>query len=62
MQDGENILGEFLLGAVTVSSENHDLSAVSLNLPFDEVEPEPGKAVLVGNHKPELISAVQPFQ
>ena len=62
MQDGENILGEFLLGAVIISVENHDLSTISLNLPFDEVEPESGKPVPVGNHKPELISAVQPFQ
>ena len=58
MQDGENILGEFLLGAVIVSAENHDLPAVSLNLPPDEVESKWGKAVFVGNHKTELNSSV----
>ena len=62
MQDGENILGEFLLGAVIVTAENQDFSAVSFNLPPDEVKSESGKPVLVGNHKLELISSVQPFQ
>ena len=62
MEDGENILGEFLLGAVIVSAENHDLAAVSLNLPPDEVESKSRKAVFVGNHKTELSSSVQSFQ
>jgi hypothetical protein len=60
MQDGENILREFLLGAVVRLSENHDFPAVTLALdePFDEFETEPGESVAVGNHKAEFISAM----
>ena len=58
MQDGENILGEFLFGAMVVSAKNHDFAAVSFNLPPDKVESEPCEPVFVGNHKAELSSSV----
>ena len=62
VQDGENILGKFLLGAVIRVAENHDLAAVLLGHPPDEVEPEPGEPVPVGNHNTELIAAMESLQ
>ena len=59
VQDGENILGKFLLGAVIRVAENHDLAAVLLGHPPDEVEPGPGEPVPVGNHNTELIAAME---
>ena len=50
MEDGENILGEFLLGAVIRVVQNQDLAAVLLGHPLDEFKAEPGEAVSVGNH------------
>ena len=62
MEDGENILGEFLLGAVIRVAENHDFAAVLLGHPLDEFKAEPGEAVLVGNHNAELIAAMELLQ
>ena len=42
--------------------ENQDLTAVLLDQPLDEVEPEPGEPVPVGNHKSELIAAMESLQ
>ena len=55
MEDGENILGEFLLGAVIRVVQNQDLAAVLLGHPLDEFKAEPSEAVSVGNHNLELI-------
>ncbi len=62
MEDGENILGEFLFGAVILVVENHDPAAVLLGKPLDELESEPGEPVSMGNHNAELIAAVKPLQ
>ena len=62
VQDGENILGKSLLGAVIRVAENHGLAAVLLGHPPDEVEPEPGEPVPVGNHNTELIAAMESLQ
>ena len=62
VQDGENILGEFLFGAVIRVAENHDLAPVLLGQPLDEVKPEPRQAVPVGNHNAELIAAMESLQ
>ena len=62
MEDGENILGEFLLGAVILVVENQDVAAVLLGHPLDEFKAEPGDAVSVGNHNCELISAMESVQ
>ena len=62
MQDGENILREFLLGAVVFVTENHDASAVLLGQPLDKLESEPGESVFVGNHNAELIASVKTLQ
>ena len=59
VQDGENILGEFLLGAVIRVVENHDPAAVLFGKPLDELESEP---VSVGNHNSELIASVKSLQ
>ena len=58
MDDGENILGEFPLGAVFLLTENQDAAVVLLGQPLDKLESEPGKPIPVGNHNRELISAV----
>ena len=62
VQDGENILGELLFGAVIRVVENHDLAAVLFGNPLDELESEPGQPVSVGNHNCELIAPVWAFQ
>ena len=62
MQDGENILGEFLFGAVIRVVENHDPAAVLFGKPLDELKSKPGKPVSVGNHNSELIAAVKSLQ
>ena len=62
MEDGENILGEFPLGAVVLVVENHDPAAVLFGKPLNELEPEPGESVSVGNHNSELIAAVKSLQ
>ena len=62
MEDGENILGEFLVGAVIRVVQNQDLAAVLLGHPLDEFKAEPGEAVSVGNHNLELIAAMESFQ
>ncbi len=62
MEYGENILGEFLLGAVVRVVENHDPTAVLLGKPLDKLEPEPCEPVSMGNHNPELIAAVKSLQ
>ena len=59
VQDGENILGEFLLGAVIRVVENHDPAAVLFGKPLDELGSEP---VSVGNHNSELIASVKSLQ
>ena len=58
MKDGENILGEFLFGAVACVVENHDPTAVLLGKPLNEYEPESGQPVSVDNHNAVLIAAV----
>jgi hypothetical protein len=58
VKDGENILGEFLLGAVVLVAENHEFSTVALDHPLDDLESEAGQPVPVGNHSSELIAAV----
>ena len=62
MEDGENILGKFGLGACVLVIENQDSSSVLVGKPFDEFEAEPREAVAVGNHNAELISLVKSFQ
>jgi hypothetical protein len=62
IEDGENIFGEFKLGAVIRSVENQDLAPVLLGHPLDEFKAEPGESVSVGNHNLELIAAVESFQ
>ena len=57
MQDGENILGEFLLGAVIRVVENHDPAAVLFGKPLDELESEP---VSVGWTLPKAPEAMWP--
>ena len=39
--------------------KGHDLAAVLLGHPPDEVEPGPGEPVPVGNHNTELIAAME---
>jgi len=36
-------------------AENHDLSTVTLDKPFDKLKAEPCESVAVGNHNCELI-------
>ena len=62
IEDGENILGEFGLGACVPVIENQDASSVLVCKPFDEFESEPREPVAVGNHNTELISLVKSFQ
>ena len=62
MKDGEYILGEFPLGAVVRVAENHDLPAVRLGQPLENLKSEAGKPVPVGNHNPELIPAMKSLQ
>ena len=62
IEDGENILGKFGLGACVLVIENQDSSSVLVGKPFDEFEAEPREAVAVGNHNAELISLVKSFQ
>ena len=69
MEDGENILGKFGLGACVLVIENQDASSVLVCKPFDlvckpfdEFESEPCESVAVGNHNTELISLVKSFQ
>ena len=62
LQDGENILGDFLFWAVIRVVENHDPTAVLFGKPLDELESEPGQPVSVGNHNPELIASVKSLQ
>ena len=62
MEDGENILGKFGLGACVLVIENQDTAFVLVSKPFDEFESEPCEAVAVGNHNAELISLVKSFQ
>ena len=62
VEDGENILGEFLFGAVIRVVENQDPAAVLFGKPLDELESEPGKPVSMGNHNSELIAAVKSLQ
>ena len=62
IEDGENILGKFGLGACVLVIENHDASSVLVCKPFDEFESEPCEPVAVGNHNTELISLVKSFQ
>ena len=62
VQDGENILGEFLFGAVIRVAENHDPTAVLFGKPLDKLESEPCKPVPVGNHNEELIAALKSLQ
>ena len=62
VENGGNILGEFLFGAVFLLTENHDFTTVSLDKPDNKLESEAGKPIPVGNHKFELISAVKSFQ
>ena len=42
--------------------ENQDLTAVLLDQPLDEFKSEPGEPVPVGNHKSELIAAMESLQ
>ena len=42
--------------------KGHDLAAVLLGHPPDEVEPGPGEPVPVGNHNTELIAAMESLQ
>jgi hypothetical protein len=58
VKDGENILGEFLLGAVVPVVENHEFPTVALGHPLDDLESEAGQPVPVGNHNAELIALV----
>jgi hypothetical protein len=62
-KDSEQVL-EKLVGWAGVSrfAENHDLSTVALDKPFDKVKAEPCKAVAVGNHNCELIALQAAFQ
>jgi hypothetical protein len=62
VEDGENILGEFLFGAVVRVVENHDPAAVLLGKPLNKLEPESGEPVSMGNHNSELIAAVKSLQ
>ena len=62
IEDGENILGEFGLGACVLVIENQDASSVLVCKPFDEFESGPCEPVAVGNHNTELISLVKSFQ
>src|SRR5258705_13930208 len=43
-------------------AENHDLSTVAVDKPFDEVKAEPCQSVAVGNHKFELMALQAAFQ
>ena len=36
-------------------AENHDLSTVTLDEPFDKLKAEPCESIAVGNHNDELI-------
>ena len=62
MKDGENILGEFPLGAVIRVAENQDLPAVGLGKPLENLKSEAGKSIPVGNHNLEFIAAVKSLQ
>ena len=62
IEDGENILGKFGLGACVLVIENQDASSVLVCKPFDEFVSEPCDPVAVGNHNTELISLVKSFQ
>ena len=62
IEDGENILGKFGLGACVPVIENQDASSVLVCKPFNEFESEPREPVAVGNHNTELISLVKSFQ
>ena len=62
VEDDENILSEFLFGAVIRVVENHDPAAVLFGKPLDELESEPGKPVSMGNHNLELIASVKSLQ
>ena len=42
--------------------ENQDLPAVLLDQPLNEFKSEPGEPVPVGNHKSELIAAMESLQ
>ncbi len=62
VEDGEEVLGEFVGGASQFWIENHDLPAVFLNEESEQVKAKAGKSVAVGNHRRELVSAQKSFQ
>ena len=62
-KDGQDVLGKFgrRTGEMRLA-ENHDLSTVALNKPFDKLKAEPSQSVAVGNHNCELIAFEAAFQ
>jgi hypothetical protein len=62
MKDGEKIGCELSFGACQSCIENQEFSTVFLDQKFNEVKAKSGKAVSVGNHNLELVSAQKSFQ
>lgn len=50
MDNGKEILSEFLSGAKASSFENQEFCRVFICKPLDELKSKPRKAVSVGNH------------
>ena len=62
MQDVEQIFGEFGLGTSHVCIENHEFTTASTDNEINDLPAKSRKAVSVGNHKLDTLSAYRSFQ
>jgi len=62
VDDGKQVLSEFLLGTEASVFENHEFCREAGSKPGNEVESKSRKAVFVGNHNFVDISCTDGFQ
>jgi hypothetical protein len=62
VQDGEDILNQFLLGRKVRVIENHDLATVLMAVPLNELKSKPAESIPVSDHNCSDISCTDSFQ
>ncbi|MGY3168102.1 hypothetical protein ACVW0R_000143, partial [Thermostichus sp. MS-CIW-15] len=62
VQDGEDILNQFLLGREVIVIENQDFASVLTAVPLNELKSKPAESIPVSDHNCSDISRTNSFQ